>query len=46
MMKLGWRDAVGERVRIRLEESGFPQGAVESMFDFIDLDEGRPLRRS
>lgn len=44
MMKLGWRDAIAERVRIRLEESGFPEGAVLTMFDFIDLDEGRPLR--
>ncbi len=44
MMKLGWRDAVAERVKIRLEESGFPEGAVLTMFDFIDLDEGRPLR--
>lgn len=44
MMKLGWRDATAERVRIRLAESGFPEGAVLTMFDFIDLDEGRPVR--
>ena len=44
MMKLGWRDAAAERVSIRLEESGFPEGAVLTMFDFIDLDEGRPVR--
>ena len=46
MMKLGWRDATAERVRIRLAESGFPEGAALTMFDFIDLDEGRPLRWS
>ena len=40
------RDAAAERVRIRLEESGFPKGAVLTMFDFIDLDEGRPVRWS
>ena len=44
MTKLGWRDATAERVRIRLEDSGFPEGAVLTMFDFIDLDEGRALR--
>lgn len=44
MMKIGWRDAYGERVRIRLEESGFPPGSVLTMFDFIDLDEGREPR--
>ena len=43
MMKIGWRDAYAERVRFRLEESGFPPGSVLTMFDFIDLDEGRPL---
>ena len=44
MMKIGWRDAYAERVRFRLEESGFPPASVLTMFDFIDLDEGRPLR--
>lgn len=33
-----------ERVRIRLEEVGLPTGSVLTMFDFIDLDEGRPPR--
>lgn len=46
MMKLGWRDATAERVRFRLAESGFPEGAAITMFDFIDLDEGRPVRWS
>lgn len=44
MMKLGWRDRVEERVRFRLGEIGLPPGTVLTMFDFIDLDEGRPLR--
>jgi Domain of unknown function (DUF5069) len=41
MTKLGWRDAVTERVNIRLSEIGLPPGLVQTMFDFIDLDEGR-----
>lgn len=44
MTKLGWRDQLAERVTIRLAEIGRPPGAVLTMFDFIDLDEGRPLR--
>lgn len=41
LSKLGWRDAYTERVKIRLGEIGLPAGTVETMFDFIDLDEGR-----
>jgi gluconokinase len=41
MTKLGWRDAVTERVNLRLAEIGLPPGSVQTMFDFIDLDEGR-----
>lgn len=44
MTKLGWRDRISERVRIRLQEAGLPLDAAVTMFDFIDLDEGRPLR--
>lgn len=44
MMKLGWRDRYTERVHLRLTEVGLPLGAVLTMFDFIDLDEGRPPR--
>ncbi|WP_193215079.1 DUF5069 domain-containing protein [Luteolibacter marinus] len=44
LSKLGWRDAVAERVTIRLAEVGLPPGTVQTMFDFIDLDEGRPPR--
>lgn len=44
MMKLGWRDKITERVHLRLREIGLQPGVVETMFDFIDLDEGRPPR--
>ena len=44
MMKLGWRDPVAARVKFRLKESRFPEDAVETMFDFIELDEGRSPR--
>lgn len=42
MTKRGWRDAATERLHFRLDEIGLPPGTVETMFDFIDLDEGRP----
>ncbi|WP_353565616.1 DUF5069 domain-containing protein [Haloferula sargassicola] len=41
MTKLGWRDVYTERVDIRLGEIGLPAGTVATMFEFIDLDEGR-----
>jgi hypothetical protein len=41
MMKRGWRDGVTERVNQRLAEIGLPPGTVPTMFEFIDLDEGR-----
>lgn len=41
MMKRGWRDGVTERVNQRLAEVGLPPGTVQTMFEFIDLDEGR-----
>jgi hypothetical protein len=44
MMKRGWRDAGTERLNERLAEIGMEPGVVETMFDFIDLDEGRPPR--
>lgn len=43
MTKRGWRDAGTATVVQRLEEAGYPAGAALTMFDFIDLDEGRPL---
>jgi len=41
MTKRGWRDAGTERLNERLAELGLPPGTVQTMFEFIDLDEGR-----
>ena len=41
MTKRGWRDGVTQRLNQRLAEIGLPPGTVQTMFDFIDLDEGR-----
>ncbi|HEV2692700.1 MAG TPA: DUF5069 domain-containing protein [Verrucomicrobiae bacterium] len=41
MTKRGWRDEVSFRVVKRLADIGLPAGTVETMFEFIDLDEGR-----
>lgn len=41
MTRRGWRDAVTQRLNARLAEIGLPPGTVETMFEFIDLDEGR-----
>lgn len=41
MSKRGWRDAGTQRLHERLAEIGLPPGTVETMFEFIDLDEGR-----
>lgn len=46
MTKRGWRDDVRARVIFRLNEAGISLDCgAETMFDFIDLDEGRPLRQ-
>jgi len=44
LSKRGWRDKYNDRLVFRLKESGMPQNAALTMFDYIDLDEGRPLR--
>ena len=41
MTKRGWRDAGSQRLNERLAEIGLPPGTVQTMFEFIDLDEGR-----
>lgn len=43
MMKRGWRDEARERVVFRIKEGGFEARAkdIVTMFDFIDVDEGR-----
>jgi gluconokinase len=41
MTKRGWRDAGTQRLNERLAEIGLEPGTVQTMFEFIDLDEGR-----
>ncbi|MBK8001797.1 MAG: DUF5069 domain-containing protein [Verrucomicrobia bacterium] len=41
MAKRGCRDAGTQRLNERLAELGLPPGTVQTMFEFIDLDEGR-----
>jgi gluconokinase len=41
MVKRGWRDAASQRVKERLREIGLEPDTVATMFEFIDLDEGR-----
>ncbi len=41
MTKRGWRDAGTQRLNERLVEIGLAPGTVQTMFEFIDLDEGR-----
>ncbi len=41
MIKRGWRDAGTQRLNERLAEIGLEPGTVQTMFEFIDLDEGR-----
>lgn len=41
MAKRGWRDSGTPFLHQRLAELGLPPGTVETMFEFIDLDEGR-----
>jgi Domain of unknown function (DUF5069) len=41
LSKRGWRDQYTPRLHIRLQEAGLPVGTVLTMFDFVDLDEGR-----
>jgi hypothetical protein len=40
MTKRGWRDSGTQRLNERLAEIGLPPGTVQTMFEFIDLDEG------
>jgi hypothetical protein len=41
MSKRGWRDSGTQRLNERLAEIGLPPGTVQTMFEFLDLDEGR-----
>lgn len=41
MIKRGWRDSATQRLNERLAQIGLAPGTVQTMFEFIDLDEGR-----
>ena len=42
MTKRGWKDEASDRLRFRCEEAGFgPELGIETMFQFLDIDEGR-----
>jgi hypothetical protein len=42
MTKRGWNDEVTERLKFRLAEAGVPHRTdIQTMFDYIDFDEGR-----
>lgn len=41
MMKRGWRDSVGELLAKRIRESNLESAPIQTMFDYIDFDEGR-----
>ena len=43
--KKGWRDETSARLKQRLQESGFQDRTdIQTMFEYIDLDEGRDPR--
>ncbi|MDR2983170.1 MAG: DUF5069 domain-containing protein [Puniceicoccales bacterium] len=45
MSKRGWRDSAADRLALRKKESGFENRAeIRTMFDYLDADEGRPVR--
>ena len=46
MTKRGWRDEANEVLLRRLKENQLgPEAGVDTMFDYIEVDEGRPARR-
>lgn len=45
MRKRGWNDDATERLKQRKAESGFSsRDEIQSLFDYLDADEGRPVR--
>lgn len=45
MRKRGWNDDITETLKRRKKESGMAgRSEIETMFAFIDADEGRPIR--
>jgi len=44
MTKRGWNDEASDRLQFRIREAGLPEdGSIQTMFQFIDADEGRPI---
>ncbi|MFZ9681608.1 MAG: DUF5069 domain-containing protein [Cephaloticoccus sp.] len=41
MMKRGWQDSARSLLERRIQESGFEGKPIETMFDYIEFDEGR-----
>src|SRR5262245_2963609 len=41
MMKRGWRDAGAETLAKRIRESSLESSPIQTMFDYLDFDEGR-----
>lgn len=47
MTRRGWRDDLVEILQRRLKEGGFEnRDDIQTMFDYIDLDEGREINKS
>ena len=47
MSKRGWRDEANEILIRRKKESGFEnRNEIQTMFDYIDADEGRVVSKS
>jgi hypothetical protein len=47
MRKLGWNDEVSETLKRRKREGGLEDRAdIQTMFQFIDADEGRVVETS
>jgi gluconokinase len=45
MTRRGWKDDIVEILERRKKESGFEKrDEIQTMFDYIDADEGRPIR--
>jgi gluconokinase len=45
MTRRGWKDDIADILERRKKESGFEKRSeIQTMFDYIDADEGRPVR--
>lgn len=41
MRKVGWNDHLSDKLAQRIDESGLGDRDIQTMFDYIDADEGR-----